>query len=318
MAVPDEQLARQIVAQHLGVQPIEVQRFLTGAMHYVYEATFERHPPVVVRIAASYGHAAMRGAAQLSRLLRPRGVPLPAILAENLDGPFPSLILERLPGTDLGDVVGNLSKDQADAIATAVVAAQRIVASLPSAAGKYGYAVSCETAPHASWSHFLLSGLERTRERIAAAGIYDVGEVEPLFAVLEDVDNEINSVAPTPFLHDTTTKNVIVKAEGQFSGIVDVDDLCFGDPRFAVALTRVALLAWGLPLDYTATWMRVAGFADDRLFRVYLALILAGFMSERGMQFNRDKADINPEYNQRLRQLYREAFAPLRIAKLQL
>lgn len=311
MAVPDEQLARQLVVQLLGVQPLEVRRFLTGAMHYVYEATFEGHPPVVVRIAASYGHAAMRGAAQLSRLLRPRGVPLPAILAENLDGPFPCLILERLPGTDLGDVVGNLSKDQAEAVATAVVASQRIVAGLPVAAGKYGYAVSCETAPHTSWSQVLSSHFERSRKHIAAAGIYDVEEVEPLFAVLADMDDEINSVAPTPFLHDTTTKNVIVTAEGKFSGIVDVDDLCFGDPRFAVALTSVALLAWSLPLDYTAAWIRIAGFAEDRLFRVYLALFLADFMSERGMQFNRDKADINPEYDQRLRQLYREAFAQL-------
>ncbi len=280
-------------------------------MHYVYEATFEDHPPVVVRIAASYGHAAMRGAARLSRLLRPRGVPLPAILAENLDGPFPCLILERLPGTDLGDVIGSLSKDQADAVVTAVVAAQRIVADLPSAADRYGYAVSCQEAPHTSWSQFFLSGREWTRARIVAAGIYDVEEIEPLFAVLQDMEGVLNAVAPTPFLHDTTTKNVIVTAEGRFSGIVDVDDLCFGDPRFAVALTWVALLTRGLPLDYTATWMRVAGFADDRLFRVYLALILAGFMSERGMQFNRAEVDTNSEYDQRLRQFFLDTLAQL-------
>ncbi len=80
------------------------------------------------------------------------GEPLPAILAEDLDDPFPYLILERFPGTDLGDAIGDLSKDNAAAIAAAVVAAQRIVAGLPSSAGKYGYAVSCETAPHSNWS----------------------------------------------------------------------------------------------------------------------------------------------------------------------
>ena len=309
-AVPDEPLARRIVVQHLGVQPLEVRRFLTGNMHYVYEATFADRSPVVVRIAASYGHAAMRGAAQLSRRLRPHGVPLPAILAENLDGPFPHLILERLPGTDLGHVIGSLSKDQAEAIVAAVVVAQRVVAGLPSAAGKYGYAVSCQEAPHASWSQFFGSG-RGTRERIVAAGIYDAGEIEPLYALLQDLEGELDAVAPTPFLHDTTTKNVLVTAQGQFSGIVDVDSLCFGDPRFVVALTHVALLAQGVPLDYTATWMRLAGFVDDRLFRVYVALILAGFMSERGQRFNREEIDTNPEYDQRLLQLYREAFAQL-------
>ena len=42
---------------------------------------------------------------------------------------------------------------------------------------------------------------------------------------------ELDALSPVPFLHDTTTKNVIVTPEGSFSGIVDVDDLCFGDPR---------------------------------------------------------------------------------------
>jgi hypothetical protein len=49
---------------------------------------------------------------------------------------------------------------------------------------------------------------------------------------------EFDRIAPTPFLHDTTTKNVIVTSEGHFSGIVDVDDLCLGDPRYPAALTQ--------------------------------------------------------------------------------
>ena len=36
-------------------------------------------------------------------------------------------------------------------------------------------------------------------------------------------------IRPTPFLDDTTTKNVIVH-EGKLSGIVDVDWICFGYP----------------------------------------------------------------------------------------
>ena len=63
-------------------------------------------------------------------------------------------------------------------------------------------------------------------------------------------------------MDDTTTKNVIVTAEGQFSGIVDVDVLCFGDPRFVVALTAVALLVQSMPLDYPATWVRGRGLCQ--------------------------------------------------------
>jgi aminoglycoside phosphotransferase (APT) family kinase protein len=53
---------------------------------------------------------------------------------------------------------------------------------------------------------------------------------------------QLDSLPPIPFLHDTTTKNVIVTPGGTFSGIVDVDDLCFGDPRYVVALTLASTL----------------------------------------------------------------------------
>jgi hypothetical protein len=42
----------------------------------------------------------------------------------------------------------------------------------------------------------------------------------------------LDAIRATPFLHDTTTKNVIVTHDGVVSGIVDVDDLCFGDLKW--------------------------------------------------------------------------------------
>jgi aminoglycoside phosphotransferase len=62
----------------------------------------------------------MAGAVYLSRLLRPRGVPLPAILAEDVEAKFPWLLLQRLPGTDLGEAMSGLTEDQLDAIAAKV------------------------------------------------------------------------------------------------------------------------------------------------------------------------------------------------------
>jgi hypothetical protein len=79
----------------------------------------------------------------------------------------------------------------------------------------------------------------------------------------------------TPFLHDTTTKNVIVTLEGTFSGIVDVDDLCYGDPRYVVALTLAALMVSNCRLDYVDAWMRAANFRDDHISRLYVALFIA-------------------------------------------
>jgi hypothetical protein len=81
--VPNVAIARNLAAATGGRSPINVRRFDTGSHHYVFEATFQDRPTVVVRsIAAEHSRSAMAGALKLSHLLRPRGVPLPEIIAE--------------------------------------------------------------------------------------------------------------------------------------------------------------------------------------------------------------------------------------------
>jgi plasmid stability protein len=105
---PNNTVARNLVAAALGCLPTAVRRFDTGSQHYVFEATFKERAPVVVRIAAEHSRSAMAGARKLSQLLRPQSVPLPEMIAERLGHQFSHLILERLPGNDLGDVVRGL------------------------------------------------------------------------------------------------------------------------------------------------------------------------------------------------------------------
>jgi hypothetical protein len=105
---PDGALAAALAATATARGPIAVERFPTGLQHYVFEVRFADRAPVVVRIASEQGRPAMIGAAKLSGMLRPLGVPLPRIIAQDLGSPFPHLVLERLPGTDLGNVVKTL------------------------------------------------------------------------------------------------------------------------------------------------------------------------------------------------------------------
>jgi hypothetical protein len=167
----------------------------------------------------------MAGAVYLSGMLRPRGVPLPAILAADVQAERPWLVLERLPGTDLGAVIADLSDSQLDRIATSVAQAQTITAHTGTA-GRYGYAIRPEQAPHSVWSHVLNAHLARSRRRIADAGLFDTGLVDRVQSELTNMRDAIDRIGPIPFLHDTTTRNVVVTPEGSFSGIVDVNDLC--------------------------------------------------------------------------------------------
>jgi aminoglycoside phosphotransferase (APT) family kinase protein len=264
---PDGALAAALAATATGCQPIAVERFPTGLQHHVFEARFADRAPVVVRIATEQGRPAMIGAARLSRALRPLGVPLPRVIAEDLDLPFPHLVLERLPGTDLGNVVKTLPASRLNAIAAAVAEAQRITAGTPSAM-RYGYGVEPADAPRDRWSEVLEDNLVRSRTRFAAAGLFDLQPVDAVAELVAQVRDQLDSEPAVPFLHDTTTKNVIVAQDGAFSGIVDVDDLCFGDPRYVVALTLASLIASRAPPDYVDAWMNIANFKDDRIFRL--------------------------------------------------
>src|SRR5215470_7343993 len=114
---PNNVVVGNLLATALGCLPADVRRFGAGSHHYVFEATFKDREPVVVRIAAEHSRQAMAGAYALSQLLRPKGVPLPKIIFEQLDHRFSHLIFERLPGADLGEVIGGLSDSSLEAVA---------------------------------------------------------------------------------------------------------------------------------------------------------------------------------------------------------
>jgi aminoglycoside phosphotransferase len=306
MVVSTEELATEIATKVTGHAPSKARRFTTGARHYVFEVQFANRMPVVVRIGGQSARAEIDGAVHLSGLLRPRGVPLPRILAENVKGELPWLVLERLPGTDLGAVMANLTSAQLERIAIGVSRAQAITAKTASA-GRYGYAALPEQAPHSAWSQVLEANLDRSRRRIASARLFDPTLVDVVQTALTSRRDQIDRIEPIPFLHDTTTKNVIVTPDGNLSGIVDVDDLCFGDPRYPAALTLAVLLAYGGPIEYVSAWLRHAEKPDDPTFRLYVALFLLDLMAEHGHLFNGNERPSVPEERDSLRQAFQDS-----------
>ncbi|WP_342628196.1 aminoglycoside phosphotransferase family protein [Nguyenibacter vanlangensis] len=283
--MPHRDLALRIAARLTGHVPAGARRFTTGMCHYVYEVTFPDHPPLVARIGRDAAQPVLSDALLLSETLRPLGVPLPRILAHDVTATPPWLLLERLPGTDLGAVMATLSPARLATVAAHVADAQAIVARLPSA-GRYGYAARPELAPHTAWSNVLLDNVDRARRRIVAAGLFDPALPLQLRDRILAARARIDTVPATPFLHDTTTRNVLVAPGGMFSGIVDVDDLCFGDPRYPAALTCAVMRAYGGPLSYVSAWRARAGWPDDDLFGLYVSVFLMDLMGEHGQLFN--------------------------------
>lgn len=291
---PNEEDASRILTAVTGENVASMRRFPTGLAHYVYDARLENGATCVVRLTRPEWRDAFVGALHWNRLLRPLGIPLPEIIEADASGDcygFPMLILERLPGTDLGEVYPTLSIEQKRQIAQQIVDIQRRVATLPNAPG-FGYAHSHDDRTlKPSWRDVIDEHLERSRGRIRSARVIDEAVVERLGRAVAAQSDYIAHVEPGCFLDDTTTKNVII-ANGRLSGIVDVDVVCFGDPLYTLALTQMALLNLGYDHTYTDVWTdQLALNSEQRdALMLYTAIFCVAFMSEIGQRFNQDAA----------------------------
>ena len=285
---PTEEDATEI-AGRFAAEPIdEVHRFPTGLAHYVYDVTARSGARLVVRLGVPESARCFASAAHWSGLLRPIGVPLPAILAAGEHHGLPYMLLERLPGSDLGLVYGDLASHEKRAIAAEIVRIQRAVAGLPAGAG-YGFMENPDDRLEArGWEAVVLDLLARCRRYIDQAPVVDREPIERVARQLPGLSRYFASVPPTPFLDDATTKNVIVDG-GRLTGIVDVDWICYGDPLFAAGLTRASLLRLGHDAEYVDAWCELLGLEEDqrRAVAFYTALFCADFLSELGLAFNR-------------------------------
>jgi aminoglycoside phosphotransferase len=287
MKPPSPDDAARIARTVLG-EPVErVRRFETGQANWVYDVITKSGRNVVVRISRDPNECA--AGVHWSRTLRPLGVPLPEMLAHHLpsnDDERSWTVLARLSGTDLEHAYPTLTPAQKLDILDQALRAQAIVHRLPQG-DRFGFTDGLAPPRHAAWRDVLVEHLDISRERIERAGAVDVRHVERVRTVLESVD--FSAVGATPFLDDTTTRNVIVD-RGIFQGIVDVDGVAYGDPLFVPALTRMSLLSRGFDTSYTDAWADRLELCDARRrhLDLYTAMFAVNFLAEQGQQFNLD------------------------------
>lgn len=288
-ASPTSDDARRIAREVFGEQAASCERFTTGLRHWVFDVVLaESHRQVVVRLSHPDHRDELAGGVFWHRRLSDVGVPVAPILASDTSAEQPFMILERLAGTDIGNVIDDMSHDQVRGAALAVVEMQHNAARLPRADG-FGYALDDQQPLHPSWTALLHWHLERSRTWITAAGLVNVSWADRVAELLERRSLLMEEIAPVAFLHDATTKNVIVH-EGRVTGLVDVDQTGFGDPLWAPALTRASLLASGRRTDYADIQLAVlarTGAGSD-LIDLYTALHCLAFLGEIGQTFNRD------------------------------
>jgi aminoglycoside phosphotransferase (APT) family kinase protein len=303
---PTEAHALEIATAFRGEAPASVRRFPLGLAHWVYDVVFIDDSRIVVRMTTPEQRLTFQGVVHWSETLRPLGVPLPALLGRGELHGFPYLVLERLEGEDLRVVYATLSSAQRLRIATELSRVQGLVAALPEGPG-YGYVCLPHGPYETSWRSVLNRILGQSKARIESAGRVSMRTVQRVEQRAADFERYFAAVVPTPFLDDTTTKNVIVHA-GALSGIVDVDEMAFGDPLLTIGLTRASLLAAGHDCEYTDMWSALLSLTREQsdVVRFYAALFGVVFLGELGEAFNRELPTFDEELCARLERLVDE------------
>lgn len=282
--IPTEEVAKSMLEAWANQPVIRIERFTTGNHHYVYDAILADRSPVVIRMAIPSEKSAMIGAFEWNTTLRELGIPVAKLLFSNLDFTFPYLILDRLKGKDLGFTIDQMADEDLKTLATQLMGYQKTVAKLPYG-NRFGYSISHDTANGHSWKAVLNQIIDRSEKRITDTGFVNTSNVTKVRNLFEHCDSKLSLSHPTPFLHDITTKNVIIH-NGKLSGIVDVDDLCYGDPLFHIGLTQMAVLSQNSNVKYIQFLLSAFGDFSSDLLRLYTAICCLDFLSELGQPFN--------------------------------
>jgi aminoglycoside phosphotransferase (APT) family kinase protein len=229
--------AATIVERALGTPPQSVSRqSLTLSGNTVFRAVLADGRSIVLRVSPESG---VFGYTQMNlTALRLLGLPVQTVLARgptDRNGSF--IILNWIPGRDLMYELPTMSREQLARLARTITDFQLRAALLPASSG-FGWASIGQSGPSARWIDIfggadvspvlpIISPLDQLRARLRALK----RTVEPHFTTLQ----------PVCFLDDLTTKNVLIE-NGELTGIIDIDTVCYGDPLMSVG-TTLALLA---------------------------------------------------------------------------
>jgi len=288
-------IAIKILNNEFGVNPMELKRFTSGYCHSVYYVKFEKDE-FALRITGKDNKEYYLGSIKWLSELIALDIPVPKLIKHGQYNDVYFTIISFINGKDLGEVYSILNDSQKQIIVKNLSEIQKKVATIPTME-LYGYPYSGNNNSFSTWIKYLESLIKRSFERISKNNIFNKYICNDVTNIMYKFKNYFLKIKPIAFLDDITTKNVLIH-EGKLSGIVDIDEICFGDSLLVIGLTNMALLAMKTDTKYTDYWLDEikANEIQREVVIFYTLLFCIDFMSEQGMQFDNDK---NITYNQK-------------------
>lgn len=284
---PSKQIASSVVKSMTGEEVISTSRMVTGDQNFVFAVT-TADSEYVIRMTDEGHKQKFVAAIYWQKKLIPLGVPLAEFIQTDLEGkysPFPALLMKRLQGDDLVNVYPNLTNDDKKNLAREIIKIQALVTALPEGPG-FGITDSYEHAHEfKTWYEFLMQRLQLIEAKVKNNNVFDPKKVSNVIAIAKNMADDLKTIPATPFLWDASERNVLIH-NGRIAGIVDVDELCFGDPLFVIALTSTSLELEKQDTVYTDYWAELLDLDQKALMRLafYKLFYAAAFMRKHSIQ----------------------------------
>lgn len=282
-----ELIVQNVVEQHLGkVESIE--RLRTGICNEVFAI---EHNGVGYIVRMNKNVAEMRGSSLFIPKLDALGIRVPKIVAEEYNTShvgFGYQILERLPGTDLGNVIESLSIEQLKSVAVDVAEIFCKLRTVPTD-GTYGLVMDEHGGKFSNWLDWMKDDLKISEQRARKTGFIQqiVHLVKPVHRTLDRYEFYFVQVPSTTYYGDIAGKNVLVD-NGKFSGLVDLDALAYGDWLEAIGRIRASWYGSDYGETYTRAVMDALELNDEQrsMVCVYSLHHRFAWMCENGVAFN--------------------------------
>jgi len=240
--------ARKLIEPHLGPGPWRIERFGAGKFSETFAVDGD-DGRYVLRIAPPddvlqlfYEYRMMRQEPGIhERLLAETSVPAPPILAydfsrELIDRDY--LIMPRFDGEPLSRAgLGRAERDRAMRQWGRYVAQ---IHSLTDPANRFGYLGehAC-MEPQPSWAEAFAVMYRKELDDIVACGVYDAATADSAMRLLERHIDAFTHCTQSRLLHgDLWVTNLLVRPDGEVTGVLDFDRACWGDVEWDLAIAE--------------------------------------------------------------------------------
>lgn len=277
-------IALKIIHNQLNIKPIEITRFPTGYCHSVYYIK-AKSDEYVLRITSKENKRFYDGSIKWLNELAQFEIPIPKILGHGQSNNVYYALITYINGKDICDVYHTLNNSQKYEIVKEIVEIQRKVSTLSPVKIN-----GSEDYSPAACMKDIEGFIQRSRENIMANKVFDPAVCDDVESLLGMFENYLANVKPVVFLDDISTKNVLIR-NGKLVGIVDIDEMGYGDPLAVVGLMNMALLAMDADTKYIDYWLDEihATAIQRKAVTFYTLLSCIDFMGERGMKFDNGK-----------------------------